>query len=118
LPPAAMRCTRTCSAVEVIHYDVNAVELTVRGATSAILVLTDAFAPGWQANVDGRPAPILRADAVFRAVAVGPGVHRVGFTYDPQSFKIGGVVSGVALPVWLLLLLSVVGCWMRGGSAG
>jgi len=96
-------------AVEVIHYDANAVELTERSETSAILVLTDAFAPGWQADVDGRPTPILRADAVFRAVAVGPGVHRVGFTYDPESFKIGGVVSGVALLVWLLLLLRVLG---------
>ncbi len=95
-------------AVEVIHYDVNAVELTVRSESSAILVLTDAFAPGWQADVDGRPTPILRADAVFRAVVVGPGVHRVGFTYDPESFKIGGVVSGVALLVWLLLLLRVL----------
>ncbi|MBO0751948.1 MAG: hypothetical protein J2P53_07550, partial [Bradyrhizobiaceae bacterium] len=34
---------------------------------------------------DGRPVPILRADVLFRAVAVGPGVHRVRFFFAPLA---------------------------------
>ena len=65
----------------------------------------DAYARGWQAAIDGRPAPLARADAAFRAVPVGPGAHTVRFTYRPQTFSVGVAVSALACAVWLVLLL-------------
>jgi len=62
------------------------------------LVVLDAYAPGWRAEVDGRPAPLLQADGVFRAVPLPPGRHQVECRYRPASLAWGGVVSlGVAL---------------------
>jgi hypothetical protein len=92
-------------AVRVTHYALDAVTVDVRSARGGVLVLADAYARGWQAAIDGRPAPLARADAAFRAVPVGLGVHTVRFTYRPQTFSVGVAVSALACAVWLMLLL-------------
>jgi hypothetical protein len=91
--------------VRVRDYDLDAVTVDVRSARDGVLVLADAYARGWQAAIDGRPAPLARADAAFRAVPVGPGAHTVRFTYRPQTFSVGVAVSALACAVWLVLLL-------------
>lgn len=65
--------------------------------SEGLLVLADLFYPGWTAEADGRAVPILRADGVFRAVALPPGPHRVVFRYRPLSVWIGAALSAAAL---------------------
>ena len=65
--------------------------------SAGIVVLADAAYPGWRADVDGKPAPVLRVDGYFRGVAVAAGSHRVTFRYVPVSFYAGAAVSFVAL---------------------
>ncbi len=101
--------TNSTDAVRVASYGLNTVKIIARSATPAILVLGDTYAPGWRARVDGRPAPIIRADADFRAVVLAPGAHRVSFDYAPDAFRYGVAVSVVALALWATLLLVVVG---------
>ena len=60
----------------------------------ALLVLNDAWAPGWSARIDGQPVSILRANYLVRGVVVPPGDHRVTFEY-----RAPGLVAG-----WGLLL--------------
>lgn len=47
------------------------------------LVLNDVWHPWWFARVDGEEAPILRANVLFRAVAVPEGRHEVRFDFRP-----------------------------------
>lgn len=61
------------------------------------LVLTDTFYPGWKARVDGNEAPLIRANAMFRAVPVGAGRHEIEFLYRPSSVKTGLMVTAAAL---------------------
>jgi len=65
------------------------------------LVLADAWYPGWQVTIDGRPAPLLRANYLFRAVLLPAGQHRVQFEYRPASLRTGAGVS-LAAAVFLL----------------
>ena len=76
------------------------------------LLLTDAYFPGWAATVDGRPAEILRADVMFRAVALPPGAQEVVFTYAPGSVTVGLWVSGVA---WVALGGALLAAWRWRG---
>jgi hypothetical protein len=70
-----------------------------------VLVVSDTWAPGWTATVDGRAADVERVDYVFRGVRVGAGRHHVVFAYRPLSWRIGWIVSLLAL---LGLLATVV----------
>ncbi len=47
------------------------------------VVLNDVFHPWWVADIDGAPAPILRANVMFRAVVAPSGKHRVTFRFEP-----------------------------------
>ncbi len=72
-----------------------AVEVTT--PEPALLVLSETFYPGWQATVDGRPVPLLRADYVLRAVPLPPGEHRVELVFRPPTFILGAITSGLTV---------------------
>jgi uncharacterized membrane protein YfhO len=80
----------------------------------SLVVLTDVYYPGWKATVDGRPATIERVDYLLRGVLVPPGRHRVEFTYEPASWRVGWVLSFVGLS--LLAATALVGWWRRRRS--
>lgn len=73
-----------------------------------ILVLMDAWHPGWTAMVDGKEAYIGLVNGAFRGIALPPGRHWVTMRYRPRLFLeslvasgIGGIVLiGVASGLW------------------
>jgi hypothetical protein len=66
------------------------VDLTTRGYA----VLVDSYDPGWRATVDGKAAPVLRANVAFRAVPVEAGRHVVELVYRPPTVLIGLGLTG------------------------
>ena len=69
------------------------------------LVLLDTYNPDWAVDVDGAPAPLMRGNALFRAVHLTPGTHVVTFTYRPRQFYLGASISAftaLALALWCL----------------
>ncbi len=76
-----------------------------------VLVLADAWYPGWSVAVDGEPAELLRANFAFRAVALPAGEHQVVFRFRPASWD-------VALPMCAVGMLVVIalGLWPRRGD--
>jgi hypothetical protein len=56
------------------------------GARPRLLVISDAWYPGWRAAIDGVEAPIHRANYMFRGVFVPAGEHTVRFDYWPTNF--------------------------------
>ena len=81
----------------VTSYAPEQVRVRVSAQRPGLLVLDDAYAPGWEATVDGRPVPVSRVDYVLRGVPVPAGTHTVTFHYSPLSWRIGWVVSLVSL---------------------
>ena len=55
---------------------------------------------GWTAEIDGHPQPIFRANAYFRAVRLEPGESQVLFRYQPQSVRLGLILSLLAWLGW------------------
>ncbi len=74
----------------------------------SLLFISDNFYPGWQAFVDGEKTKIYRADYTFQAIVVPQGEHQIDFIYQPQSFKIGIVLSLGSL---VLLIMGAIGIY-------
>lgn len=79
-----------------------------RAPAAAYLVLLEGWDPHWTARVDGEPAPVLRANGLFRAVRVAPGEHEIRFEYRPAPFRAGLAVSAASALVLLFI------CWSSG----
>lgn len=88
---------------DIVRYGAHDIEISVSTSRQALLVLTDAWYPGWKAWVDGEPAFMYRANYVFRAVPVPAGEHSVLFRYEPDSVRYGLSVS-IASAIALLIL--------------
>jgi len=103
-------------AAQVLSYEPERVVVHADIQSPAFLVLTDTYDSGWRVWVDGQQAPLLRADYAFRAVALGTGSHTVTFTYFPPMFRLGLVLSCVALLVLTAMVLMPRFAYERGSS--
>ena len=95
----------------ITSYRLNEVTVQVETPGAALLRLADLWYPDWEATVDGRPAEILKADYLLRAVAVPAGSHRVEFHFRPRAMRQGLLLSCGSLVVSLVLLGA--GRWRR-----
>ena len=108
LPPSAAPEPRGDAGAGTAHirrYEDTLVEIDVDTPVRQLLVLSDAFYPGWRATVDGDSAPIYRAYYALRAVTVPAGRHTVRFTYAPSSLRAGALVSAATLALGSAVVL-------------
>lgn len=114
-PPAGRPGPHLPASAEVVRENTDEVDVGARvPGTGGYLLLADSFAPGWRAEVDGEPAPVLRANGLFRAVRLTPGEHMVRFVYRPRAFYAGAAVSALAT---LLLVALVIHPARTGGRS-
>lgn len=90
------------------RYDRERVVVSASARRRSLLVLTDVHYPGWKATVDGRAADIERVDYLLRGVVIPAGDHRVEFRYEPLSWRIGWIVSCVAV---VALIAVAIAAW-------
>ncbi|MDO8672439.1 MAG: oligosaccharide flippase family protein [Dehalococcoidia bacterium] len=95
----------------ITSYQPNRVTIATSSSEPSYLLLADSYFTGWRATVDGQEVPVLRADAIFRAVRLDQGNHEVIFRYSPDSVKLGSYVSFIGL-IGLVLGLGFV-FWQR-----
>jgi hypothetical protein len=80
-PPASG--PRRPGRVRIVSYRNKEVVVEADSADGGWVVLNDIWHPWWRAEVDGRRVEPLRANVLFRAVAVPPGRHTVHFVFRP-----------------------------------
>jgi hypothetical protein len=111
--PAATPLPAEPGRATVLSYGTTDILVSVESGTAGYLVLNDPYQPWWFAEVDGYETPVLRANGLFRAVAVPSGSHRVRFVFRP----FGGAWRE-ALQRWPVLRRILGGTDARARGAG
>ena len=101
----------TDSQLSLSSYAPERVVVRARSAEPGLLVLKDAYYPGWRATVNGEETPIFAANALFRGVPLPAGESEVVFSYRPQSWVNGLRASALGGALWLALAT-----WWFAGS--
>ena len=84
-PPRSGDANAAAGHARILRYANTEVDVEAEAPDGGFLVLNDAYHPWWRAEVDGQPARILKANVLFRAVPLAPGIHRVHFAFAPLA---------------------------------
>ncbi len=93
------------SQVAIIRYVPTSIELKTNSDQDGLLFISDAYYPGWEAEVDSLNTKIYRANYAFRAIFVPQGSHTIRFTYNPSSFKLGLAITTISLGVFFIVFI-------------
>lgn len=94
--------------VEVLVRTPAHVQLQADSQADCVLVLADAYYPGWKATIDGQPADVFPVNHAFRGVPMPSGSHIIEFRYDPRSFAAGLTISTVMLVLGALGAIALI----------
>jgi hypothetical protein len=82
--------------ITITRYNDSAITIDVSTEKPGIVVLHDLYYPGWEVRIDEIPAPVLRANLLFRGVEVPAGHHKVEFAFRPLSLaNLGSAASNL-----------------------
>jgi hypothetical protein len=76
---------RRVGRARIVSYRNSEVAVDADSPDGGWVVLNDLWHPWWLAEIDGQPTELLRANVLFRAVAVPPGRHTVRFMFRPLA---------------------------------
>jgi hypothetical protein len=101
--PSALPITASVS-----HYEAGKVhlDLSAPAPQGSSLVVSENYYPGWQASVDGKPAPIGRADYTLIGVELPAGARSVDLTFTSPTYERGKVITWLAIALGFLMLAS------------
>ena len=106
LPPEARALVtvtnQTNARITGWRFAAERVDFEFEADAASLAVVAQTFYHCWNAWVDDRPVPLLRANYAFQAVEVPAGKHRVRLVYEDRGFRIGAGISGVALVICLV----------------
>ncbi|MBK8048863.1 MAG: YfhO family protein [Anaerolineales bacterium] len=85
----------TTGTATITAYAPERVEVQTQSDREQLLVLADAFYPGWAATVDGIATGVLPANILFRGVYVPAGEHTVVFTFTPTAWTTGLLLAAL-----------------------
>ena len=81
------------SHVKVVRYEPREVVLETDSIGPAFLATSEAYYPGWRAQIDGRDALLYLTNVAFRGLPVPSGHHRITMRFDPPILGWSALVS-------------------------
>jgi hypothetical protein len=107
--PAVVALTRgapgSAGTCAIIDYGRAHLDALCHAQRDGLAVLSELYADGWSAAVDGQEARLFPADLVLRGVPVKQGIHRIQMRYETPGLTEGAVVACASVVVFLLGLL-------------
>ncbi len=100
-PPPPMDPQAGEGTVEITRFTPHRIVAESRSPAAGLAVFSETFFPGWRARVNGRPAEILTANYILRAVPTPAGDSQIELVYDPASFRFGLYLTCLSLAVML-----------------
>ena len=107
------------ASIQLIKNDNDIVTYSFNAASNQFAVFSEIYyKAGWKAFIDGKEAPIVKCDYVFRGLAVPSGKHSIEFRFHPEGYYKGREITSIFTIVLLALIaVAVFMEWRRSKSS-
>lgn len=100
------------ASIKLTKYGMNDLSFISNNTQNGVAVFSDIWYPlGWEATIDGKPAEIMRANYVLRALKVPAGQHTIEFHFRPHSYILGSKLA-VSGNIALFALIAIAGFFL------
>lgn len=108
-PPAVQSPGGAPDTVVITEWQPETITLAVTTSAPGLLVLSEVATPGWAASIDGKKAPVLQTNYLFRGIPIPAGTHTVSLRYRQPFLSAGLLITGVTgLGIAMAMLLPTV----------
>lgn len=97
LPGPLMNPENSGSVGSLSYRNPQSLDVAVRRDSPGLLIVSMAWTPGWQAELNGSPVPVYRVDHALLGVYLPAGDNVVRLRYDPAGWRWGRWVSLIGL---------------------
>ncbi|MFL5745102.1 MAG: YfhO family protein [Niastella sp.] len=97
------------ATIKQTAFDFENITYESNSAAPHLAVFSEIFYKDWHAYIDGKEAPVAKADYVLRALLIPAGKHSIEFKFIPKMYNTGSMLTGIAGWIILLLLLAFIG---------
>ena len=93
-PPIAESVPLSLEKVELTRESSHKIRIKLTAPSDCIAVIAESYFPFWRADVDGKPAKLLRVNCGLMGVDLSSGEHEIVLTYHvPGSYTLARIVS-------------------------
>ena len=106
-------------SITLTSYSPKHLEYNFDSEKDQIVVFSEVYYKGnvdWVSTIDGKPAKHIRGNYLLRAMAVPAGKHKIAFTFDPVSIKVGQKYDRNTSIAWVVLVFGSLFMHLRGKS--
>ena len=97
----------TSAHIALTSYKPNHLVYNFNSKTDQVAVFSEIYYEnGWNAYINGKLVPYVRADYLLRAMRLKAGTYDIEFMFEPKSYSIGNTIALISS---ILLILSILG---------
>ena len=91
------------ATIALTSYEPNHLQYSYKSAKKSLAVFSEIYYDtGWNAYIDGKPAPYFRANYLLRAMSLPAGEHKVEFMFEPESYERGNLIRNISTVLFLI----------------
>jgi hypothetical protein len=98
----------------VTHWEPDALTIAVEASAPGLLVVSENYASGWSATVDGTDVEILPTDHTLRGIPIPAGSYNVELRFSPPGMRAGMVISLLAIAAMIATFAVAGWGWVAG----
>jgi hypothetical protein len=97
------------ATIKQTAFDFENVKYESNSNAPHLAVFSEIFYKDWHAYIDGKEAPIAKADYVLRALLIPAGKHSIEFRFIPKMYNTSSTITSIGSWIIVLLLVAFIG---------